>query len=585
MAGPARRECIAIMAADIVGYSALMEDAEEAVHARAQLLHEVVILPAIDSYRGRLVKNTGDGFIASFSAAIEAMECALQIQDDLARAAGEPGAPPILFRIGINCADVIVETNDVFGDGVNLAARLQAMAEPGGIVLSGGAADDIRRVSDPILADLGTVSLKNFRRVVRAYAVASRAPVRLWHTLPRVFDDDRPVIIVLPFWMVPEDPANAWFAEGIIEGVIHVLSGIQNLSVIARGTSLAYVGAHPEPKRLAEELGVRYVLSGTVRRAGNRLRIIIELVDAETGHLLRSERLDGETTDLFAMQDEIATQVVATLAPTVQKQELARALRKHPDNLTAYDLMLRALGLVYGLKREMFDKARGLLQHAIAQDPGFSPAYSHAATWHNFRIGQGWSANIKEDAVEAGRLALSAIELDPNDATGLAIHGQVLSFTRRDYEGAQYFLARARQLGPSCHMAWTLSSATSNWTGQGAQSVEQAMHALRLSPMDPFAFFAEHMVSQGYYVDGEFEQAIVWGRRSARRNGLLTSNLRTLAAALVAQGELGAARSIAERIMTLEPSFSLSGFAARSPMQPSVLAHYLPRLRAAGLPD
>jgi len=573
------------MVADIAGYSALMEEDEEAVHSRTQQLLKIVILPAIDFHRGRLVKNTGDGFIASFSGAVEAMECALHIQDDVTRAAGEPGVPLILFRMGINCADVIVEMNDIFGDGVNLAARLQAMAEPGGIVLSANAADAVRAVSDPILADLGTVSLKNFRRAVRAYAVASRAPARLWHTLPRIPNDDRPVIIVLPFRMIPDDPDNAWFAEGIIEGVIHVLSGIQTVSVIAHGTSLAYLGTNPEPKQLADELGVRYVLSGTVRLVGGRLRIATELIEATTGHVLRSERLEGQTQDLFAMQDEIATQVVATVAPTVQKQELARALRKHPDNLTAYDLLLRALNLVYGLERERFEKARGLLQHAIAQDPGFSPAYSHAATWHTFRIGQGWSSNIKEDATEAGRLALSAIELDPNDATGLAIHGQVLSFTRRDYEGANYFLARARQLGPSCHMAWTLSSATSNWTGQGTQSVEQATHALRLSPMDPFAFFAEHMLSQGYYVAGDFEQAIEWGRRSARRNGLLTSNLRTLAAALVAQGELGPARAIAERIMALEPAFSLGNLAARSPMKPAVLTRYLQHLRAAGLPN
>jgi adenylate cyclase len=383
----------------------------------------------------------------------------------------------------------------------------------------------------------------------------------------------------------PADNHDTWFAEGIIEGIIHVLSGIENLFVIGRGTSLAYAGRDIDPRAVRRDLGVRYVLSGSVRRADERLRIATELVDAATGNVIRSDRHAGDVADLFDMQDSIARDVVSTIAPAVRDRELARALRMHPDNMTGYDLLLQALDLMSRLKREDFDRARGLLQQAMASDPGYAPAYSHAATWHTYRIGQGWSTSFENDAREAARCAIAAIERDRNDAVGLAIHGQVLSFTRRDYEGARYFLDRAITVGPSCSLAWALSSTTYGWVGDGKRAVEHAQRALQLSPLDPFAFFTEHMLSQGHYISGDYEEAVVWGRRAAARNGMLTSNLRTLAASLVAAGDLDAAGEIARRVLEIEPGFTLQKFAARTPIKPEILQFHIPRLRAAGLPD
>lgn len=581
----ARRKSVAVLAADVAGYVALMEADEEATHARLVWLLSILIKPAVEGHRGQIFKHTGDGFLATFQRTVDAVDCALLLQESLSHAAAEAGALPILLRIGIHFADVIVEADDIFGDGVNLAARLQASAEPGGVVVSTEVAGQLRDHPEVKVSDLGVLTLKHIRRRVRAFAVSARGGMPAVAVLTPALPDDRPSIAVLPFRVQQADDEGAWFAEGIIEGIIHVLSGLENLFVIGRGTSRAYVGRDADFRAVGRELGVRYVLGGSIRRAGDRLRIFTELTDAVTGGVIGSVRHDGAVADLFDMQDRIAGEVVASIAPAVRETELARAMRKHPDNMTGYDLVLQALDLLYRLERESFDRARGLLQQAMAHDPGYAPSYSYAATWHTFRIGQGWTPSIEDDRAEAARCALAALERDRNDAIALAIHGQVLSFTRRDYDAAVHFLDRATAVGPSSHIAWALSSATRGWIGDGPRAVEHAQRALRLSPLDPFTFFTEHMLSQGHYVSGDYAEAVVWARRAAMRNGLLTSNLRTLAASLVALGDFEGARETARRVLAVEPGFKLGHFAARSPMRPEILEYHVPRLRAAGLPD
>ena len=580
-----KRRLLALLAADTAGYTLLMELHEEDTHARLSQLRTEIIDPCIRSHRG-IVKHIGDGFLAQFASTTDAVDCAMSIQDSLTRAASGSEHAPILLRIGIHLADVIVEPNDIFGDGVNLAARLQASAEPGGIVISSAVAEQLRTRADIQLIDLGVLNLRHMRRPVRAFSVATHAT----SPLPRLaatlaLPQDRPSIAVLPFSLRAAGEDDTWFADGVIEGIIHVLSGIENLFVIGRGTCLAYADGDVDPRAVGRDLGVRYVLTGSVSRSASWLRIQTELIDATTGNIISSKRHDGAVADLFDMQDDIALDVVAAIAPAVRDHELARALRKHPDSMTSYDLVLQALDLMYRLEEELFHRARGLFQQAIAHDPAYAPAYSHSATWHSFRIGQGWSPDIQADAAEAARCALAAIERDRNDAVALAIYGQILSFTRRDYQGARYFLDHALSLGPSCHMAWSLSSTTAGWTGDGARAVEHARRALQLSPFDPFTFFTEHMLSQGYYVSGDYEQAVAWGRRAAMRNEMLTSNLRTLTASLVALGDMQEARETAQRVLAVEPGFRLERFAARSAFRREILEYHIPRLRAAGLPD
>jgi adenylate cyclase len=579
------RQLLAVLSADIVGYTSLMEIAEDATHSRIKILTSTIIKPNITHHQGRIVKFTGDGFLAVFGDAVEATACAVAIQEAVAEAVSEASMPVITFRMGVNLTEAIVEAEDVYGDGVNLAARLQASAEPGGIVISAAAAEKVRPFPEFELIDIGELRLKNMRRTVPAFSVKTKCGLAAHAAPVGPLPEDRPSIAVLPFVTELTDTQGSWFSEGVIEGIIHVLSGIENLFVISRGTSLAYGSRDLDPRTIGRDLGVRYVLSGRVRRDGERLCIFTELSEATSGNNLRSDRREGALDDVFAMQDRIATEVVGAIAPAVHSHELARAMRKPPDSVTAYDLLLQALDVLYQLRHDTFDRARGLLQQAMASDPNYAPAYSHAATWHMFRIGQGWSTNIKQDAEEAERCAVAALDRDSNNAVALAIYGQMLSFTRRDYASARSFLDRAIAAGPSCHMAWTLSSTTAGWMGDGERAVKHATRALQLSPLDPFAFFAEHMLSQGYYVSGDFAEAISWGRRAAARNGMLTSNLRTLAVSLVAAGDVKGASAIARRILAADPDFRISQFAARSPLTPEVLDSFVPRLRAAGLPE
>lgn len=390
-------------------------------------------------------------------------------------------------------------------------------------------------------------------------------------------------IAVLPFIRLSDEPRLTFLANGMLEGVIHVLSGIGDLFVISRGSVLKYADARTDPREAGEELGVRYILSGTICGHGRKVAIYLELSETATGRVLWTDRMRVGASNVFETQDAVSADVVAAIAPSVRANELARARRKAPANLTAYDMLLQALDRLYMLKPRPFDEAGAFLHRAMELDEGFAAVRSHAATWYSFRVAQGWSKRPETDSATAAELSSAALTLDRNDAIALSIQGQVLSFTRRDYGRAREYLDRALRVGPSCHMAWTLSSATHGWTGDGARAVEHAERALRLSPFDPFAFFAEHMLSQGYYVGGKLEKAIFWGRRAADRNGRLTSNLRTLTAALVAAGEIEAAKRTAARVLSIEPKFDLERFRARTPFHSDIRDEHVERLREAGL--
>jgi TolB-like protein len=392
-------------------------------------------------------------------------------------------------------------------------------------------------------------------------------------------------IAVLPFTVAPEGAEASFLASGLAEGIIQILSGIGDLMVISRGSALAYAGRVADPRLVGQELRVRYALQGHVSAIGGKLRVYAELSETATGRVVRAHRHDATPADVFALQDEVSAAIVAAIAPSVRAHDLAKARRKPPNSLNAYDLLLSGLDLMYLLDRAPFEQAGDMLRRAITLDPGFAAPCSHLATWHNFRTAQGWTPAAATDRDGAAQLSARALQLDHNDAVALAIQGQVLSFTRRDYIGARQFLDRAIMVGPSCPMAWVLSSATHGWTGDGVMAVEHAERALRISPFDPFAFFIEHMISQGHYVAGAHEAAVEWGRRAVARNARLTSNLRTLAAALVATGRREAARAVAARVMQIEPGFRLGHFASRTPFEPGIRAVHVARLREAGLPD
>jgi adenylate cyclase len=579
----AARRLVAVLAADVAGFARVMELAAEETHTQILGLETAVVEPAIAKHYGRLVKRTGDGFLATFDSAQDALECALSIQRSAAeRAANEPPVTRILYRMGLNVADVFVDERDIYGDGVNIAARLQTHAEPGGIVVTGAVYDQVGGRNEITAVDLGELQLKNIGRPIRAYSLrleAARPPLQMLAEA-----DGRPSIAVLPFRQTRRSRPDSYFAEGIIEGVIHVLSGLRDLFVISHGSTLCYAGVPVDPRRVGRELRVRYVLQGSVRRVANRLRILTELSDAESGTLLRSDQYDGETAQLFELQDRISAQVVNAIAPQVREQELRRAMRKHPDNMSAYDFMLQALDQLHRLDRDSFARAGGLLQQAISHDPSYAPARSYAAWWHILRISQGWSSDPGTDRMEAARHSAAAVSLDENDYLALAIHGHGLAWMR-DYQASKEVLDRAVAVGPNSALAWTMRGLTCGFLGNAAEAVQCGEHARRLSPLDPFAFYHLSILAQAYYISGRVDEAIALALQVMVRCEPFGSNLRLLTVALVAAGRLAEAREMAARLLSTEPAFCLTNFDARTVLPSPIREDYVRRLRAAGLPD
>ena len=583
---PLRRGLLAVLIADVAGYARLMERAEEETHGRLTQINRRIVLATLAQHDGTLIKHTGDGFLATFRSAVSAAHCALAIQEQTAAAnLGLPAHDAIWFRMGLNLADVIIEEHDVFGDGVNVAARLQKYAEPGGIVVSDPVAEAIVGRVPATVVSVGDFYPKNLSRPIRAFVMHSHRtqPVR---SIVAPESRERPSIAVLPFsFDGGSDSENAYFAAGVIEGIIHVLSGLDELLVISQVSTLAYAGQRPDARAVGRELGVRNVLSGSVRRSGNRLRILTELSETETGTVASSDRYDGELADLFEIQDRISAQAVGNIAPHIREWELQRARRKPADNLTAYDLLLRGNDLMLRLEESDFNRARGLLQQAIAEDPGYAPAWAYAAYWHILRIGQGWSSDIGSDHAAAVHCSEAALERDEGFALALAIRGHMKSFLDHDFTGASALLDRALASGPNLSLGWSFASATSGYLGDGPVAVLRAEHALRLSPRDPFLFRHESMLAQAHYINGNHEQAVEWAERAARSNARFSSNLRVLIAALVTLGQTERAAGHATALIAAEPGFRILPWAHRTPLRGALLDGVVARLREAGLPD
>src|SRR5215468_6011299 len=574
-----------ILAADVVGYTRLMERDERDTHSRLMELRFSIMQPLIGERQGRIVKNTGDGFMAMFECPRAAMESAIAMQRAVTeREADLPPDRRIAFRMGLNIADVIVEDHDIYGDGVNIAARLQGYAEPGGIVISGAVRDAVGGTLGLDVADLGLLQLRNLSHPVQVISLRlPGAPTASVGEMAGGYEG-RAWIAVLPFRNL-DGPEDAYFAHGIVDHIIYALAALKELFVISRGSTVDFQDEAIDVRAIGERLGVRYVLSGSVLRSGNRLRISAELGDATTGEIVRADHHDGDLGDLFDLQDRIAQEVVKAIAPNGRERELKKSLRKRPQNMTAYDLVLQAMEPLYELDYATFSRARGLLQRAIALDPSYAPAFSHAAYWHIFRIGQEWSHDLAADRAEAARLAAAAIANDTNDAMALACYGYVQSFLKKDYEEAIEFIDRSIATGPNCALAWIFKGATLCFIGDGPNAVRCAETGVRLSPLDKHVFFAEHILAQAHYINANFDKAIAWARRSDQHNARLTSNLRTLISSLVATNHFEEAREVAARHARIAPTFSVRAWAARTPMQGEIRKRRVERLLAAGMPE
>jgi DNA-binding NtrC family response regulator/TolB-like protein/Tfp pilus assembly protein PilF len=395
----------------------------------------------------------------------------------------------------------------------------------------------------------------------------------------------RPSIAVLPFSVESEDEGRGYLGDGIVEDIVGALAALRELLVISRSSTLRYRGATVDVRTVGREIGVSYALSGSVRRAGPRMRVSVELAETRGGIVVWASHFDGASDDLFALQDQIATRVVGTIAPQVREAELRRALRKRPDSLEAYDCALRALAQIYQLNRDDFTEARTWLEKAITLDPAYAMPYALLAIWHTIQVGQGWSADIAADSAAVLRLATAAIARDSFDAMALALCGHSKSILRYEFEEAMVLFDRAIAASPSSAIAWTRSSPTYAYIGDPAEAIRRVEQGLRLSPLDPHIFLPHTGLNLAHYVAGEYDEASRWGWKAREENPQYTANLRLLAASLAAAGKMSEALEIGRALLTADPAFQVArfvdGYAIRDPDRRDRLAQHL---RQAGLP-
>src|SRR6516164_2633804 len=456
----ATRRLAAILAADVAGYSRLIGDDEEGTLNRLRSVRADVIDPKISEHRGRVVKTTGDGLLVEFTSVVDALRCASEIQTAMAEGNAKITADKrIEFRIGINVGDIVAEDGDIFGDGVNVAARLEGLADPGGICVSARVQEDVAGKLDLTFDDIGEQSLKNIARPVRVYRVrpttsARTAAVSPFESAPILALPDKPSIAVLPFQNLSGDPDQEYFVDGMVEEITTAISRLPWLFVIARNSSFAYKGKSPDVRQVGRELGVRYVLEGSVRKAGNRVRITGQLIDTTTGAHIWADRFDGALDDIFELQDQVASSVAGAILPKLRQSEIERASRKPAANLTAYDLYLRAVAQSYRFTEEGVAEAVVLARQALAIDPSYAPAAALVGRCRGQQRMQGWGALSANDIAEACRLARQALEAERDDAETIGRAAYTLSLLAGETAMAAAALDRALALNPNAAHAW-----------------------------------------------------------------------------------------------------------------------------------
>jgi len=578
------RRLAAILAADVAGYSRLMERDEAGTLARLKAHRRELVDPLVAGHRGRVVKLMGDGALVEFASAVDAVECAAAIQEGMAgREAGVPEAERVRFRIGINLGDVIREADgDLYGDGVNVAARLEQLAEPGGIVVSGTAFDHLRGGLGRAFASLGEQTLKNIERPVRAYRMVlgggGAPPERPALPLP-----DRPSLAVLPFENLSGDAEQGYFADGTVEDIIAGLSRIKWLFVVARNSSFTYKGKTMDVKRVGRELGVRYLLQGSLRKSGDRVRISTQMIEAETGGHLWVERYDRPLDDIFALQDEITLAVVGAIEPSLRRVEVERVKRMRPDSLDAYDLVLRSQPDVYSGMPERVTEALVLLERALALDPAYALAHAFAAMCHHCLF---LRAGLREENLAASmRHAQAAIVHGQDDALALTFAGFSIGMDGHDHAAAFAAFEAALAVSPSSAVTYILGSVVLAWAGEAERAIEWGERAMRLSPFDLWAFAAFHSLTLGHFHRGRYEEAANAAHKAVQSNPGHSISHMLLAAPLAKLGRLEEAKAAAARVLELQPAFRYSRQFSGVDCAPALAASLSEALRVTGLPE
>jgi adenylate cyclase len=583
------RRLAAIMAGDIVNYSRLMGIDEEGTMRQLKAHRKELIDLKIVEHRGRIVKTTGDGMLVEFVSVVDAVRYAVDVQRGMAERNTDV-APDrrIEFRIGINVGDIISDENDIYGDGVNVAARLEALAEPGGIMVSRNVYEQVRDKLSFGFEDMGEQTVKNIARPIgihRVSLVEYATPIAVkgiaGATKIEVSSADRPSIAVLPFTNMSGDPEQEYFADGISEDIITGLSKLHWFFVIARNSSFAYKGKAVDVKRVARELGVRYVLEGSVRKGGNRVRITTQLIDAATGNHLWADRYDGDLTDVFALQDEITKKVVAAIEPRLLEAEGIRSQNRSPEDIGAWDMVIKANSLFWRLTKAETEIAIETLRRAVERYPEYAPAQSMLAFVLLISGYVGWR-QMGPQLQQAASLAARAAELDDGDPWAHLALG-FAAFVRRQTNVAAAEFRRALELNPNFaaahgYLGWTLA-----FDDQSDEATKHLGEAIRMSPHDPQNAIFNTGLAVVHYLAGRYAEAVEYSRKTLQQRSAFTAGHRIYCASLAQAGQIDEAREALAHLKEMHPDLSISWIERNVPYTAGPMTKFVEGMRKAGL--
>jgi adenylate cyclase len=585
------RRLAAVLAADVAGYSRLMGRDEERTLEQLKALRRTLVDPAVAVHRGRIVKSTGDGLLAEFASAVDAVRFAVELQQTMAKEnAAVPAELRIEFRVGIHVGDIIIDEQDIFGDGVNIAARLEGIAAPGGVCISDDAQRQIRGKVDVLFEDMGPQALKNISEPMRSWrlqfgdhgsAVQPSLPPSAAQPLAL---PDKPSIVVLPFDNMSAEPGQDYLADGIVEAITAALSRIRSFFVIARSSAFTYKGRATNARDIGRELGVAYLLEGSVQKIGNRLRIIVQLIETEAGAHVWSSRYDGTIDEFFDLEDRITEQVAGALQPSVRIAEIERSRRKRPQDLGSYDYTMRAMPHVWALEKEESARAIELLEKALAIDPTYPLALSLAGWCHAQRSVYNWSDDLAESQLKAQSLAEQAAQMSGDDPIILAVLGTVHTFVR-NHGTARVLLERAVTIDPNAAWAWSRLGWVECYADQSQKSIENFERALRLSPIDPMNFNNYVGMGSAHEIAQEYDQAIAFYRRALQERPNATWIYRNLAASLAGADRMEEAKQVFAAMIRSYPDLTVSKFKQAMVFSPGKLERMAENLRKLGLPE
>ncbi len=583
------RKLTAILAADVVGYSRLMEADEAGTLAQMKTHRRELWTPLIEKYSGRVVGTAGDSILVEFASAVAAVECSADMQRGMVeRNADLPEERRMLLRVGVNIGEVIVDEDDIYGDGVNVAARLQELAEPGGIAISGNVHEQVQGKLDDAFEDAGRHEVKNIARPIQVWRWAAGTAETVSATLGSSEPlplPEQPSLAVLPFDNMSGDQEQEYFTDGIVEDIITELSKYSWLLVIARNTTFTFKGASVDIKEVGRQLGVHYVMEGSVRKSGNRVRITAQLVDARSGTHVWAERYDRELADVFAVQDEITQNVAGAIQPELISAEVDRARRKPPESMAAWDYAVRGRWHVLRLTKEDNAEAQSLLREGLELYPDHVPILAFLSYSLIAGVIFGWSSDPVGWLTEAKELAQRAASLDENDvwvqcALGL---GQ---FTAKQPDKAIGHYRKAIELNPSFALGHGYLALQLAFVGEPDEAIDEAETAIRLSPRDPELFHFFVAIGTAHFVAGRYDEAVAWAEKSVRARPSVPGPLRLLTTSLAHLDRTDEAREVFKRVLEITPHVSATGIRSAIHFGKSEdLQRYIDGMSKAGLPE